>query len=92
MPALTSPVQITCSADGAVATIAVTDYGSGISAEAADLLFEKFQRGSNSAGTSGAGIGLWLAQRFAQQHDGSIVIERNSEGGTSVSLQLPLQK
>jgi len=57
-----------------------------------NLLFKKFQRGANSSGTSGAGIGLWLALRFARQHDGSITIERNTEGGTSVSLQLPLQK
>jgi len=86
-----SLIQIICCADGTVATVTITDNGTGISTKEADLLFKKFQRGGNTAGTSGAGIGLWLAQRFAKHHGGSIKIEPDAEGGVRASLQLPLQ-
>ncbi len=86
-----TPILITDSTDGTTATVTVTDKGTGISADEADQLFEKFQRGSNSSGTSGLGIGLWLAQQIAKQHGGSISMGPDSDGCTCVSLRLPIQ-
>ena len=85
-----TPILISDHADGTTATVTVTNQGAAILADEVDLLFEKFQRGSNSNGTSGAGIGLWLAQRVAKQHGGSISIEPSSKGDTHITLRLPI--
>ena len=86
-----SPILITDCIDGTTAIVRVTNQGTDLFADETDLLFNKFQRGSNSNGTSGAGIGLWLAERIAKQHGGIIIMEPASEGGITVSLQLPLK-
>jgi len=84
-----TPILIADNADSTTATISVTNQGASLFADEANLLFEKFKRGSNSPGTSGAGIGLWLAQRIAKHHGGSVSLETDSKGTTCVSLRLP---
>ena len=86
-----TPIIIADYTDSTMATVTVTNQGAGLSADEVDLLFEKFQRGGNSSGTSGTGIGLWLAMRIAKQHGGSIKMELGSGEAIHVSLRLPIQ-
>ena len=85
-----TPVLLECRAEGQMATITVTNQGSGFPTHETAELFEKFQRGSNSIGTSGAGVGLWLVQRIVKRHGGSVLLEHDIEKGIQVTLLLPL--
>lgn len=64
--------------DGRWAWLAVTDQGPGIAPELLPRLFERFARGS---GSSGLGLGLYLARRIAEAHGGTLeAISRPGEG------------
>ena len=73
------------------ATIRVHDTGSGIAAKHLPHVFERFFR-ANSArldGTSGAGLGLSIAQSIIAMHHGTIVITSDVGQGTQVTITLP---
>ncbi len=55
-----------------------------------ETLFEKFSRGSNSAGTGGTGQGLYLARGIVEQHGGSLALTVDERGDVVVLLLLPL--
>ena len=86
----TRPLEVRVSArtgDG-VATVEVTDNGSGIADEAKDRIFRMFER--DSATTDGSGIGLALSRRIVESLGGSIWLDRSSDAGTTFSLSIPL--
>ncbi len=67
----------------------VRDQGPGILPADRERIFEKFHRGSASAGTSGFGVGLWLVKRIIEEHDGTIVVADNIPHGAVVRITLP---
>ena len=78
--------------DGAeAATIAVSDAGPGIAAEALPLLFEQFYTGrtSSSRHNIGAGLGLPIAKGIVEAHGGRIWVESEVGVGTRVAFTLP---
>ena len=66
------------------------DSGSGISAEAQGLIFERFHRvdASRSRQQGGTGLGLAIAQAIARRHGGVIRVESTPGNGATFSLQL----
>ena len=74
--------------------IAVTDTGPGIPSEFRERVFEKFFRveqhhGSDSSGTRGAGIGLYLCRQIIEAHGGKIWCEPGDGGlGTRIAVLL----
>lgn len=69
--------------------ILVHDNGPGISEEDLPLIRDRFYRGSNNTGISGAGVGLFLADQLIRANGGQLDIDRAEEGGTLVTLHLP---
>lgn len=67
-------------------TIRVRDVGGGVPEEELSMVTEKFYRGSNTKGTSGAGLGLYLAGCFMEQMKGGI--ECYNDHGFVVTLFL----
>lgn len=67
----------------------VADSGSGIAPEEQTRLLLPFERGRNSAGESGAGLGLSLVKQLLQQMDSELKID-SSPAGSRVSFQLKL--
>lgn len=67
-------------------TIRVRDAGEGVAEEELSMVTEKFYRGSNTKGTSGAGLGLYLARHFMEQMKGGI--ECYNDHGFVVTLFL----
>ncbi|MGE6762622.1 GAF domain-containing sensor histidine kinase [Corallococcus interemptor] len=67
--------------------ITVCDQGSGIPAEQLPTLFERFMRGP---GSTGLGLGLYLARRLAEAHGGTLEVVSTSRTGTCFGLSLPL--
>lgn len=71
---------------GRYAEVAVRDTGEGLSAEAADRIFD----GAFSSKGDGHGIGLALSHRIITRHGGDIRAEKNEPHGTVFSFRLPL--
>ena len=55
-----------------------------------EILFQKFSRGPNSAGTSGTGQGLYLARSIVEQHGGSMELMLDNNGDVVAIMRLPL--
>lgn len=70
-------------------TVEVYDYGSGVNEEDLSLIFEKFYRGKNTEGKSGAGLGLYISRYLLREMGGDITC-RNTENGFLVSVSLKL--
>jgi two-component system, OmpR family, sensor histidine kinase SaeS len=69
--------------------VTVEDSGDGLTAEAAERMFERFWRGDRARSTGGAGLGLAIARGLIEAHGGKIWAERPLEGGARVSFTLP---
>jgi PAS domain S-box-containing protein len=73
------------------ARLAVQDEGIGIPAEDLPLVFERFHRGRNTAGSApGTGLGLAGARQIVELHGGRITIASVEGRGTTVTVWLPL--
>lgn len=74
--------------DGGFALV-VRDNGIGLPPGEREAVFQKHQRGSNSAGIEGSGLGLHLARRIAHAHDARIGLRSTSGVGTLVRVRFP---
>lgn len=74
-------------AEGPCVRVTVSDQGPGIPAEQVPTLFERFTRGP---GSTGLGIGLYLARRIAEAHGGTLEVVSTSSAGTRFELTLPV--
>ena len=74
-----------------IVTMSVNDTGSGIAPEHLPHVFERFYRASSARleATSGAGLGLSIAQSIMRAYHGRIVITSQVGHGTQVILTLP---
>ncbi|OHE69554.1 MAG: hypothetical protein A2413_09915 [Treponema sp. RIFOXYC1_FULL_61_9] len=70
------------------AEIRVSDRGRGIPKELADRVFDLFF----TTKTTGSGIGLAVARRYAEAAGGSIRHEERKGGGTTFIVELPLDR
>jgi signal transduction histidine kinase len=73
--------------------ISVTDTGRGIDMADHERIFDAFAHGDDSSGTEqGSGLGLALARRYAQLHDGSLTVRSDLGSGATFTLRLPVQQ
>ena len=88
--AMTDPGEIVLSAqqNGASVVISVRDRGPGIPQEDLDKIFDPFFT-TKDAGT---GLGLSVVHQIVTQHGGTVTAQRNTDGGMTFSLVLPLQQ
>jgi len=73
----------------------VADTGLGIPADLKPVLFEKFHRGKGAITrhTEGTGLGLYLAAKLIEAHQGKIWVESEGEGkGSTFYFSLPVVK
>ncbi|CAA9569565.1 MAG: hypothetical protein AVDCRST_MAG49-3456 [uncultured Thermomicrobiales bacterium] len=75
--------------NGGWANLAVQDHGVGIPAADLPHVFERFRRGANVGGISGAGIGLAGARRIVEQQGGTITVESTERHGSTFTVRLP---
>ena len=71
--------------------IHVRDNGIGIPAADRDRLFRRFERGSNTAGRTGSGLGLHIIKEIAAGHGGRVTIDSTEGVGTTVTVHMPKQ-
>ena len=90
-PAEEPAVEVrTGAADGDI-LIDIVDNGGGVAREDANLVFDKFARGSRAGRDQGAGLGLPISRAIAQAMNGDLTIEFVPEGTSffRVRLQQP---
>lgn len=71
--------------------LSVSDEGPGLPPEAAERIFERYERGERSDQTRGFGLGLWVTRRIARLHGGDVQVSASAQGGTCFTLTLPVQ-
>jgi len=87
-------VELAARCSDAGLEIAVGDTGIGIAAEDVARCFEPFVRLSNplTQSIAGIGLGLSIAKRLIEAHDGTIGITSAPGHGTTVTLRLPPER
>lgn len=87
-----TPVSIRLRRRGERAVIEVADEGPGMSAEEAQQAFERFYRAdpARSRHIGGSGLGLAIVAATVAAHGGTVSLESERGGGTTVRIELPL--
>jgi signal transduction histidine kinase len=82
-------VEVDCRRADGTLVLGVSDSGPGIGAGDRTHIFEAGYRGSAAGGSTGSGLGLSLAKRFAEEHGGSIDVLGVSGAGAQFVVKLP---
>jgi len=85
-----SPIAVSVQRDDEQALIAVHNDGPEIALAERELIFDRFYRSPTlKHRASGSGIGLSVAKRAAQAHEGRLRVTSSPERGTTFFLSLP---
>jgi signal transduction histidine kinase len=84
-------VEVSIRRAGPTVLLTVADTGSGIDAQSAERLFDRFFRGdpAHARATEGTGLGLAIVRSIARVHGGSVVARPRAEGGSAFTVSLP---
>ena len=87
-------VRISIAEEETQIVVRVADSGCGIPEEYRRSIFQPFFRvdKSRSREYGGAGLGLSLVWEIADLHGGSVWVEKSSEKGTTIAVELPTQQ
>ena len=70
--------------------IVITDQGQGVAENELSAIFEPFFRGSITQKSQSIGLGLTIAQKAIEVHNGKISASNRKEGGFRVEINLPV--
>jgi signal transduction histidine kinase len=77
---------------GASAELSVCDQGPGIAPDERSIIFERFQRGHDTAGKAGFGLGLAIGRELAERMRGELVLDEAYHPGAKFTLRLPVAR
>jgi len=83
-------VEASINCDGKHVIVKIRDFGPGIPEDELPLVKKKFYKGSSKA--RGTGIGLALCDEIVQMHNGELLLENASGGGTLVTIRIPVSQ
>jgi signal transduction histidine kinase len=84
-------VEVTLSCNRVRVQLSVRDTGKGIAPKDLGLVFDKFYRGADDEEVArGAGLGLSIAKKIIEAHDGDIWVQSELGVGSSFTFSLPL--
>ncbi len=81
-------LRLTAGQRGSTLVVNISDTGSGIGLEAQKHIFDPYF----TTKSKGTGLGLTIAYKIIENHNGSIQITKTEASGTTISLVLPLGK
>lgn len=89
-----APVLVKLERQGEQAIISVRDHGVGIQPEKLARIFERFYRvpeiDVQTGSSSGVGLGLYIAQKIIERHDGHLHVTSAPGEGSTFTIILPL--
>lgn len=85
-----SSIEIDIKSNDESVIISITDHGEGMDEETRKYAFDKFYQGDISHKSSGNGIGLAIAKKICELHNGNIRIKSTDSTGTTFEVSLPL--
>ena len=85
-----SLIKIRTSKSGSWAILTISNQGQEITKTELSRIFDRFYRSANSAGKSGHGLGLSIAQKIVESHNGKIEAASTPDGCTTFTVRLPL--
>lgn len=85
------PIKVTLSESAGEVELVIRDSGPGISPENQKRIFERFERNTSDKGTSGLGLGLYIAQQIAAAHSGSIHLQSEMGKGSEFTVRFPVR-
>lgn len=88
-PQRRTEIRVACRDEGAQWRLSIADNGIGIPVADRNRLFRRFERGSNTGGISGTGLGLHIVKEIVQGHGGQVTFESTEGVGTTFHLHLP---
>jgi signal transduction histidine kinase len=80
-------IEVAIRSDGKMVTINIDDEGQGI----ADEIMEKIWDPFFTTKEMGTGLGLGMVKNIIESHGGNIQIVNISQGGTRVTVKLPVE-
>jgi len=80
-------VVVSAQRDGDVVVLEVRDQGHSVAPEHAERIFDRYER--HAEDVEGAGLGLYLARRYAQAHEGELLLVPAGDGGNTFQARLP---
>jgi signal transduction histidine kinase len=86
-----NPVEVIVSEEGGTALLEVRDHGIGIANDALARIFLPFERAVSMRSYGGLGLGLYIAERIAAAHGGSIEVKSELGVGSTFLVKLPVR-
>jgi signal transduction histidine kinase len=74
---------------GRQVALSVSDQGPGVPPEDRETIFRRFERGRDTGGQGGFGLGLAIGRELAERMGGSLALEDTPGGGATFTLCLP---
>ncbi|MDE3192123.1 MAG: HAMP domain-containing histidine kinase [Chloroflexota bacterium] len=87
-----TPIEIEVTRDASdrhMALLRVRDRGHGIAPDERETIFAPFVRGATSRGSTGSGLGLYIARELAERMAGRLRLESSTSQGSVFALALP---
>ncbi len=86
------PIEVEVKKDGDTAKITVKDNGIGIDSAKQKEIFGRFQRATDDKKFQGLGVGLFIVKQIIDAHKGKISVKSKLGGGSTFTIELPIQK
>jgi signal transduction histidine kinase len=85
------PLTVTAAYRGERAIIEVADRGPGVPPADRERIFRRFERGADTSGEGGFGLGLAIGRELAHRMGGELTLERAGPPGATFRLALPIE-
>lgn len=82
-------INVKCIHDKDKVVVTITDQGIGMSQDQQRQLFIPFYKGDDSRTKEGNGLGLSIVKQIIDHHNGTIVVNSKTNGGSSFIISLP---
>lgn len=85
------PIDVSLKCENDLAVIRVQDYGPGIPIDKQTLIFQRFERVTDSRTITGLGLGLFIVKQIVEAHSGTVHVESEYGNGSCFVVELPLR-
>jgi signal transduction histidine kinase len=84
------PIKIITFKEGSIANFLIQDHGMGIEKEKQEMIFNRFERATDTQNEVSLGLGLYISRQIIEAHNGRLSLVESSENGTTFQFELPI--